>query len=371
MAVVRFAPSPTGRFHVGGARTALYNKLFAEKSKNNSFFLRIEDTDQSRYMPSATTELIETLAWLGLTWDKGPSEDDLLDLNVEPWLAQKYGKVSEGFSYVQSKRTEIYKEYAQQLLDMNLAYPVFTEEIMDTDNVGKRFSKLSELVDLAKWRDAGKFMIKKMLATEQPHYLMLKLPRESTVTIYDGLRGQMEVRWRRQHDSVLLKPDGLPTYHLASVVDDHLMNTTHVIRGEEWLSSLPLHFFLYNTFGWDKPEFIHLPVILNPTGKGKMSKRNGQDIRDSEGRVVPIFVKEYMDNGFLAEALVNFMALVGWNPKTEQEIMDWDELVYRFSFDGISKSGAAWNYKKLRHFNQEYIRKLSPDKFAELAERFV
>lgn len=373
MAVVRFAPSPTGRFHVGGARTALFNKLIAAKEPNSIFYLRVEDTDRTRYVPTATTELIETLGWLGLHWDKGPTTQDLEDLDVERYLVRKYGKPDEGISYVQSKRMSIYQEYAKQLIELDLAYPVFTEEVVDTDNVGKgkSFSKLSDLVELNRWRTAGSFMVKKLLATGQPYYLMLKLPREATVEVVDSLRGKMEVQWRRKHDVVLLKPDGLPTYHLASVIDDHLMGTTHVIRGEEWLSSLPLHFFLYDSFGWDKPDFIHLPVILNPTGKGKMSKRNGQDIRDNEGRVVPIFVKEYMNNGFLPEALINFMSLIGWNPKDNTEIMSWDELVHRFDLSGVNKTGAAWNYKKLLHINRQYIQNLDSDKFAELAERFV
>ena len=364
---VRFAPSPTGRFHIGGARTALYNKLVSDKY-GGKFYIRIEDTDRSRYSKEAATELIEALGWLGLNWDEGPTESELLELDVEPDMAKKYGKVVEQ-SYIQSKRKEIYAQYANQLLEAGKAYPVFTEEVLDTDGQSMRFSKLSELADLHKWRTANRFMVKKMLATGQPYYLMLKLPREDGITVYDELRGSIDIPWKKRHDSVIVKPDGMPTYHLASVVDDMLMNTTHVIRGEEWLSSLPLHFFLYESLGWDRPKFVHLPVILNPTGKGKMSKRAG--VKDGTGKDVPVFVAEYKNRGFVPEALVNFMALTGWNPKSEQEFMTWDELVDKFDFSGINKTGAAWNYKKLLFFNRQYIKNMSADKFAKIVEEYL
>ena len=367
---VRFAPSPTGSFHVGGARTALYNKIFADKF-GGVFYLRIEDTDQLRFKENSVNELIESLAWLGITWDEGPSEQDLLDLKVKPEYANVYGKHG-AYSYVQSKRRELYYQHVTELLERGLAYPVFVDGDVDLESGNVRFSKLSQALEIGRWREASKFMIKKAMNTGQPYYILLKLPRDGGTVVEDYLRGKIEFPWNRAHDLVILKPDGLPTYHMASVIDDHYMKTSHVIRGSEWLPSLPVHFFLYDCLEWGRPIFVHLPVILNPSGKGKMSKRNGQEILDLDGKTrVPIYVLDYKKEGYIPEAMCNFMALTGWNPKNEREIMSYDEIVSHFELKHIGKTGAAWNFKKLLSFNKEYMRAMSSEDFAYRAEKYM
>jgi glutamyl-tRNA synthetase len=372
---VRFAPSPTGSFHIGGARTALYNVLFVEnmkrQGKDAEFFLRIEDTDQERYKPHAVSELIQTLDWLGYKWEAGPTAEELLKFEVDRLLVRKYGKPWTGQSYVQSERKDIYGNLAKELLERKLAYPVFTDARIDKADGKRGWAKLSETAQVGQFREASPFMIQSAIATGRQYFLMLKLPRGGSATVTDYLRGDIKIPWKRQHDLVILKPDGMPTYHFASVVDDHQMGVTHVIRGAEWLDSLPVHFYLYRIFEWDRPEFVHLPLILNPSGKGKMSKRNGQDIKDGHGRVVPTFTVDYMRAGFIPSALNNFLALTGWNPKDGGEIMSWDELIEKFSLENINTTAAAWNYGKLLSFNQQHIKRMPESEFAEIAERFI
>lgn len=370
---VRYAPSPTGLFHVGGARTALYNKLIAEQL-GGKFLIRIEDTDQGRYNPDAVSDLLSGLEWLGLDWDEGPGYEELINLGVSDENAKRWSRPSEQ-PYVQSNRKDIYGKYAHELVGRGLAYPVFTDEEMDLEGT-VRFSKLSELHDIGRWREESDFIIERAMQTGRPYYIMLKLPREGNAICNDYLREPIVYPWRREHDIVILKPDGLPTYHMASVIDDHAMQITHVIRGSEWLDSLPIHHYLYEVFGWteEQPTFIHLPLILNPTGKGKMSKR---ETRAPDGSVVPVFVNQYKERGFIKEALINFMALTGWHPKSgtayyrEDGIFTWSELVNAFSFDGINLSAATWDYKRLLNLNQRYIQNLSGESFVELAMSFL
>lgn len=367
--VTRFAPSPTGHFHVGGARTALFNFVVARKT-GGKFFLRIEDTDDARYQTYAVTELIQSLAWLGMSWDAGPTTDELISLSVNPELAIQFGKERLEHSYVQSKRSEIYTSLAMELMNRGEAYPVFTDR--EIDESGTKWSKLSALNNIGQWREASPFHIRKAMATGRDYYIMLRLPRYGGTVVHDTLRGDIEIPWNRKHDLVILKPNKLPTYHMASVIDDHFHGTTHVIRGSEWLDSLPVHKYLYGLFGWDAPKFTHLPLILNPSGKGKLSKRKGQEVKDLDGKtVVPTYTVDYMRQGFLAEAMINFLALVGWNPGDGKEILSLSEIVNRFDLARVNTTAARWNYKKLLHLNTNYISNLSDEQFADIAESFL
>lgn len=364
---VRLAPSPTGSFHIGGARTALFNYLFA-KQTGGLFGLRIEDTDQKRYVESSVTEILEMLDWLGLTLDFGPSADDLMSLGVSEYLAQKYGKEGLDYSMVQSKRSDIYKQYAMQLVNQRKAYCVFSAEIDEFDPT-KRFAHASKEMNLAEWRGTTPVMQKMMIDSGETYHIRAKMPREDEIITHDFLRGNITFEGSKLHDPVILKSDGLPTYHLASVVDDHLMGITHVIRNEEWIASLPIHFFLYNAFGWEPPIFVHTGSILNPSGKGKMSKR--LSVSQDGKTAVPTHVQEYKKQGFLPEAMINMIALTGWNPGNDIEYMDMDQMIQLFDLKRINRTGAAWNYSKLLDMNRYYLSKLSNDKFAELAEEFI
>ncbi len=357
---VRFAPSPTGPLHIGGVRTALYNYLFAKKH-GGDFLLRIEDTDQSRYVPGAENYIVEALNWLNISFDEGPGKEA-------------------GFGpYRQSERKHLYLEYAEALLSSGNAYYAFdtAEELdaqrKDHENNGKTFIynwhnrlKLKNSLSLSEKE------IHEKLASGEEYVIRFKSPEAEILHITDIIRGEIEIDTRILDDKVLFKSDGMPTYHLANIVDDHLMEITHVIRGEEWLPSMPLHILLYRAFGWKAPQFAHLPLIMKPVGQGKLSKRDG----DKMG--FPVFPLEwktasgenfsgYREVGYLPDAVVNFLALLGWNPGTEQEIFSLDELVTAFELDRVHKSGAKFDPEKTKWFQHYYLQQ---ENVAVLADRF-
>ena len=348
---VRFAPSPTGPLHIGGLRTALFNYLYAKKH-NGTFILRIEDTDQNRFVPGAEQYIVEALEWCGITIDEGPN------------TTGHFGP------YKQSERKHIYRQYAEQLVKEGKAYYAFdTAEALDEhrknhEAQGKTF--------IYNWhnREKGKLVNSLVLDKEvveakinsgEDYVIRFKSPENQKLHLKDIIRGDIEIDTNILDDKVLFKSDGMPTYHLANIVDDHLMEITHVIRGEEWLPSLALHYQLYNAFGWTPPQFAHLPLILKPTGKGKLSKRDG----DKMG--FPVFPLEwkdpqtgevsygYRESGFFPEAVVNFLALLGWNPGTEQEIFSMDELINSFDLERVNKSGARFDPDKTKWFNHHYM----------------
>ena len=325
---VRFAPSPTGYLHVGGLRTALYNYLFARKS-GGAFILRIEDTDRSRYVEGAVDNLISTLRWAGLDFDEGP---------------MKGGPKG---PYVQSERLDTYRQHADVLLNSGKAYYAF-----DTTEELEEMRKHQEKMRIPPKYDRRalkltKEEVKEKLESGLPYVVRMKVPDTATVAFDDIIRGRVEFSTDQIDDQVLLKSDGYPTYHLANVVDDHLMEISHVIRGEEWLSSTPKHVLLYQYFGWDLPTFAHLPLLLNPD-KSKLSKRQGD-----------VAVEDYRQKGYLKEALVNFVAFLGWNPGDEREIFSLDELVDEFSLERVGKAGAVFNVEKLDWLNAQHLRRKS------------
>lgn len=352
---VRFAPSPTGPLHIGGVRTAIYNYLFAKKH-GGTFILRIEDTDQTRYVPGAEAYIIEALNWLGLYTDEGPSSGG------------DYGP------YRQSERKGMYAQYARQLVDSGWAYFAF-----DTSE------ELSAL-RLAAEAEKGKFVynhtsrgalnnsltlsaeeVATRLNSGEPYVIRFKMPNES-LQFNDIVRGDITVDTGLLDDKILMKGDGMPTYHLANIVDDHLMEITHVIRGEEWLPSLPLHLLLYRAFAWNAPLFAHLPLILKPVGKGKLSKRDGDKLG------FPVFPLQwtdpkseqisagYREGGYFKEAVLNMLAMLGWNEGNDRELYRLEELIEAFSLERVSKSGAKFDPQKTRWFNCEYLRqKTTPE----------
>ncbi len=343
---VRYAPSPTGDFHVGGARTALFNYLFA-RHHDGHFILRIEDTDQKRYDPQALTWLLDGLQYLGLTWDEGPQ------------VGGEYGP------YVQTDRLDLYQKYCQQLLDADRAYRCFcTPERLESVRRAQQKQNLSPGYD-RHCRALDPAEAAERAAGGEAHTVRIKMPLTGEITVQDEIRGEITFQNENLQDTVLMKSDGIPTYHLAVVVDDHLMEISHVLRGDEWVNSLPLHIHLYRAFGWQPPVMAHLPIILNPSGRGKMSKREG---RAPDGKVLPVFVRTFEALGYLPEAMVNYMALVGWSYDDKTEIMSREELIDRFSLDRVNASPAAWDYDKLDHFNGLYIRALDP---ADLTDRLL
>jgi len=336
---VRFAPSPTGYLHVGGARTALYNWLFARHHKG-VFILRIEDTDRARYREDALQDIMEGLRWLGLHWDEGPE------------VGGPYGP------YFQSQRLPIYQKYAQQLVDSGRAYKCYCSP--------KRLAQVREEQRKRGEPDLGydrhcRYLTAKERADYEAQGIVpvvrLKVPLEGQTTFHDVLHGDITVDNARLDDLVLLKSDGYPTYHLANVVDDHLMEISHIMRADEWLPSVPKHVLLYGAFGWELPLFAHLPIILAPGGKGKLSKRHGATS-----------VIEFRKRGFLPEAMINFLALVGWAYDDRTELFTRQELIEKFSLEGVSKSPAAFSYDKLMWMNGVYIRQLTED---DLYERLI
>ncbi|WP_435135612.1 glutamate--tRNA ligase [Formosa sp. A9] len=356
---VRFAPSPTGPLHIGGVRTALFNYLFAKKH-NGTFVLRIEDTDQNRYVEGAENYIIEALNWCNIPFDEGPGKNE------------KFGP------YRQSERKALYKSYAEQLIASGNAYYAFdTAESLDFhrkdhEEKGKTFIynwhnrlklnnslALSE-ADVQAKLDAGK-----------DYVIRFKSPQDETLHLKDMVRGDIKIDTNILDDKVLFKSDGMPTYHLANIVDDHLMEITHVIRGEEWLPSLALHYQLYKAFGWDAPEFAHLPLILKPTGKGKLSKRDGDKLG------FPVFPLEwtdpktndvsrgYKEDGYFPEAVINFLAFLGWNPGTEQELFNLEQLIEAFDIARVNKAGARFDPDKIKWFNHHYMQEQTNDSLAE------
>ena len=359
---VRFAPSPTGPLHIGGVRTALFNYLFAKKH-NGTFVLRIEDTDQNRYVEGAEDYIVESLNWCGIPFDEGP------------------GKKGDFGPYRQSERKHLYKQYADELIAKGKAYYAFdtTEELdahrKDHEVKGKTFiynwhnrEKLNNSISLSKEE------VKKRIDNGDDFVIRFLSPQDETLHLTDIIRGDITIDSNVLDDKVLFKSDGMPTYHLANIVDDHLMEITHVIRGEEWLPSLALHQQLYDAFGWETPEFAHLPLILKPTGKGKLSKRDGDKLG------IPVFPLEwkdpktgdvsrgYKEGGYFSEAMVNFLAFLGWNPGTEQENFSLEELVNAFELERVHKAGARFDPDKTKWFNHHYMQKHSNE---ELAKAFV
>jgi glutamyl-tRNA synthetase len=346
MVRVRFAPSPTGPLHIGGVRTALYNYLFAKKH-NGTFILRIEDTDQARFVEGAEEYIMEALKWCGIEVDEGILEGG------------KYGP------YRQSDRKEIYRQYADMLIDKGDAYYAFdTPETLeklrrDLESKGDTFIYNGKVRDsLSNSLSLPENEWKSKLDNGEPYVIRYRMPLNEDIHFEDIIRGDIVVSSSTLDDKVLFKSDGMPTYHLANIVDDHLMEITHVIRGEEWLPSLPLHIMLYRSFGWNGPEFAHLPLLLKPDGKGKLSKRDG----DKMGfPVFPLFwpygetARGYREDGYYPEAFINMLALLGWNPGTEQEIFTMEELISAFSIERVHKAGSRFDPEKAKWFNHYWL----------------
>ncbi len=355
---VRFAPSPTGPLHIGGVRTALFNYLFAKKN-NGVFYLRIEDTDQNRFVPGAEEYIFEALEWLGIA----PSET--------------VGKNEKFGPYRQSERKSLYKQYADQLVNSGWAYYAFdTAKALDAlrkqyESEGKTFIyNWSNREKLDTSLVISKEETDKRIAAGEDFVIRFKTPVNETLHLQDIIRGDIKFETNLLDDKVLFKSDGMPTYHLANIVDDHLMETSHVIRGEEWLPSMPLHVLLYQAFGWEAPQFAHLPLILKPIGNGKLSKRDG----DKMG--FPVFPLEwkseegissgYREKGFFPEAVINFLALLGWNDGTEQELFSLDELAEKFDLNRVHKAGAKFDPEKNKWFNHQYLQLQSDESLAEM-----
>ena len=359
---VRFAPSPTGPLHIGGVRTALFNYLFAKKH-NGTFVLRIEDTDQNRYTPGAEKYIVDALNWCSIPFDEGPGKDG------------DYGP------YRQSERKDIYKKHIDVLLKNGKAYYAFDSaedlavERKKHEEKGKTF--IYNWHNRTKGRLVNSLILskeetKKRIESGAPYVVRFLMPEGQTVELNDMVRGKMSIDSNILDDKILFKSDGMPTYHLANIVDDHLMEISHVIRGEEWLPSLALHQMLYEAFGWDAPQFAHLPLILKPTGKGKLSKRDGDKLG------FPVFPLEwkdenttaqgYKESGYLSDAVVNFLAFLGWNPGTEQEFFSLGELVQSFNINQVNKSGARFDPEKIKWYNHHYIQQTTNE---ELAEKLI
>ena len=360
---VRFAPSPTGPLHIGGLRTALFNYLFAKKN-NGDFILRIEDTDLARYVPGAEEYIIESLKWCNIKIDEGITVGGL----YEP--------------YRQSERKGIYRKYAKQLIDNGYAYYAFDtpddlEQMRGRLKAEKSSTQQYNAITRSSMKNSLSLTneeVKQRLESGEPYVIRFKIPGNEEVTVNDLIRGKVTVNTSELDDKVLFKSDGMPTYHLANVVDDHLMKITHVIRGEEWLPSTPLHVLLYKAFGWENkmPEFAHMPLTLKPDGKGKLSKRDGDRLG------FPVFplqwtnpiTKEvfsgFRESGYFPEAFINILAFLGWNPGTEQEIFSMDELTKVFSLERIVKSGSRFDPEKAKWYNHQYLIKKSDDELAEL-----
>lgn len=357
---VRFAPSPTGPLHIGGLRTALFNYLFAKKHKG-SFVLRIEDTDSNRYVSGAENYIIEALNWSGIPYDEGPFKEG------------DFGP------YRQSERKHLYKKYADELVRKGKAYYAFdTSEELEAhrkahESKGKTFiynwhnrKKLNNSLTLSKKE------VNQRIANGDDYVIRFYSPQDETLILWDVIRGEISIDANTLDDKVLFKSDGMPTYHLANVVDDYLMQITHVIRGEEWLPSLALHQNLYIAFGWKAPKFAHLPLLLKPTGKGKLSKRDGDKLdfpvfplewKDSKTNSIS---KGYREDGYFPEAVINFLALLGWNPGTEQEFFNIDELINAFELERVHKAGARFDPDKTKWFNHYYMQKQSNTNLAQL-----
>lgn len=344
----RFAPSPTGYAHVGGLRTAFYNYLFAKHS-DGDFVLRIEDTDRSRYVEGAIENLVKVLGFMGLEYNEG------IILDSDGKIANK----GDFGPYMQSQRLEIYQKYADELIKNNHAYYCFcSQERLAEMRKVQQMQKLAPMYD-GKCRDLSKEEVKDFLNKKIPYIIRLKVPEDGFIEFDDLVYGKIKIGNKTIDDQVIMKSDGFPTYHLANVVDDHLMEISYVIRGEEWLPSTPKHILLYKAFGWKAPAFAHLPLLLNPD-KSKLSKRQGD-----------VAVEDYLKKGYLPEALLNFILLLGWNPKTEEEIFSLSEMIKRFDLSGVNKTGAIFNTEKLDWINGAYIRKMDLDELTKLCVPYL
>ncbi len=340
---VRFAPSPTGYLHIGGARTALYNWAFA-RNQGGVFILRIEDTDRSRYYQEAEQDLVDSLRWLGLQWDEGPQ------------VGGDYGP------YYQSQRIDLYRHYAHKLVEEGHAYKCFcTPERLEQLREQQRAAHSKHTGYDRHCRNLSADEVAEKEAAGLPYVVRIKAPLTGVTTFFDLLRGETRVDNEMLEDIVLLKSDGFPTYHLANVVDDHLMEISHIMRGEEWLSTCPIHVVLYNALGWEIPLYVHLPIFLDPGGKGKMSKRKTVG---ADGREYLVLVKDFRAAGYLPEALINFIARLGWSYDDHTELFSREELVEKFSLDRLNASSASFDYAKLEWMNGVYIRQLDLDDLA-------
>ncbi len=337
---VRFAPSPTGRFHIGGARTALYNQLIARQT-GGQFIIRIDDTDRKRFVPGAEAEMLESLSWLGLDWDEGPDRGG-----------------PDG-PYRQSERMSLYQDHAQQLIESGAAYPCFCspERLAQVRRDQQKRKQPPRYDGLCRRLPAEEAAAR--VASGEPYVVRFKTPTEGQTTAVDLLRGEITVDNQTLDDYILLKSDGLPVYHLAAMVDDHLMRITHVLRSSEWLPTFPLHVLIYQAFGWEQPHWVHLSVFLNPSGKGKMSKRHAEQGGSS------IYASEFRELGYLPEAVVNWLALMGWSYDDHTEFFTMADLVEKFSLEKLNPSPAAVNFSKLDHFNGLHIRALDQRQLAE------
>jgi len=359
MVRVRFAPSPTGPLHIGGVRTALYNYFFAKKH-GGQLILRIEDTDQTRYVEGAEKYIVESLNWSGILFDEGPH------------VGGPFGP------YRQSERKEIYHQYAMQLIGSGNAYYAF-DSAEDLDNIRKELESKKETFQYdcrtrTRMRNSltmDESEVTQLLNAGNPFTIRLKVPENTVIEFDDLIRGHVSVRSENIDDKVLFKSDGMPTYHLANIVDDHLMEITHVIRGEEWLPSAPLHVLLYRFLDWQRPQFAHLPLLLKPDGNGKLSKRDGDRLG------FPVFPMQwtdpktgekssgYRESDYFPEAFINMLALLGWNPGDEREVMSVEEMSEAFSLEHVSKSGAKFDPVKARWFNHQYLMKEPLDQIAD------
>ena len=365
MVRVRFAPSPTGPLHIGGVRTALYNYLFARQN-GGKMILRIEDTDQTRFVPGAEQYIIEALDWLGIEFDEGVH------------LGGPFGP------YRQSDRKAMYRQYAEQLIRDGWAYYAFDKpEALEAKRKEYEAQKKTFQYDcntrlqMENSLSLGMEEAQRRIDAGEPYVVRFQFPDNIDITVHDMIRGDVTMNSRLLDDKVLFKSDGMPTYHLANIVDDHTMEITHVIRGEEWLPSAPLHVMLYKAFGWEDtmPRFAHLPLLLKPEGNGKLSKRDGDRLG------FPVFPLEwhdpksgeissgYREQGYLPQAVVNMLALMGWNPGTEQEIMSMEELIKLFNVEHISKNGAKFNLDKAKWFQHEYFQMLSDEEVATYLQK--
>lgn len=356
---VRFAPSPTGPLHIGGVRTALYNYLFAKKN-GGKMILRIEDTDQARFVPGAEEYIIDAFEWCGIKFDESVV------------IGGPFGP------YRQSERKDIYKQYADYLIKSGDAYFAFdtTEEL---NNLRKQFEAEKKTftyntIERKKLRNSltlNDAEVSKLKNEGTPFVIRFKMPEDETVVMDDLIRGKVEVNTNAVDDKILFKSDGMPTYHLANIVDDHLMEISHVIRGEEWLPSLPLHVLLYRAFRWDTPKFAHLPLLLKPQGNGKLSKRDGDKLGFP---VFPLQWKDpktgatssYREDGYFPDAFINMLALLGWNPGDERELFSMDELIDTFSIERVGKAGSKFDPEKAKWFNHQYLIKKNNDDLASL-----
>lgn len=363
---VRFAPSPTGPLHIGGVRTALYNYLFARQN-NGKMILRIEDTDQNRFVEGAEDYIIDALKWCGIEFDEGVHQGGAFG------------------PYRQSERKEIYQEYIRKLIASDKAYYAFDspEELEAMRELMKAKGEHSFQYDA---NTRGQMKNSLSLAAEEverlkaegvPYVVRFKMPENGLVVARDIVRGEVKVNTDTLDDKVLMKADGMPTYHLANIVDDHLMHITHVIRGEEWLPSLPLHYLLYQAFGWDAPEFAHLPLLLKPEGKGKLSKRDGDRLgfpvfptqwQDPESGEVS---RGYREDGYLPQAFINIISMLGWNPGTEQEIFSMEELIEAFNLQKVQKGGARFDPEKARWYNHQYLQKMDEHELARAYQELL